>query len=102
LIKLLVSDLYGDPVAENALLGMVSVSGATPPDFEYVTIMVQDAPAATVLPLHEPPTVKALFVPLANVGVPMIRGRLPVFVTVVVCDVLRVVTAWFRHSPIVW
>ena len=77
------------PLAENALLVIVSVSVAGPA-WEYVTVMVQLPPGA-IDPEQVLVCVKALLDPLANVSEEMVRFKLPVLVIVVVCDELRVV-----------
>ena len=77
------------PLAENALLVIVSVSVAGPA-LEYVTVMVQLPPGA-IDPVQVLVCEKALLDPLANVSAEMVKFKLPVLVIVVVADELRVV-----------
>ena len=72
------------PLAENALLVIVSVSVAAPA-WEYVTVIVQLPPGA-IDPLQVLVCVKALLDPFANVSDEMLRFRLPVLVRLVVSD----------------
>ena len=78
------------PLAENALLVMLSVSVAGPA-WEYVTVIVQLPPGA-IDPLQVLVCVKALLDPLANVNPEIVRAKLPVLVSVVVSEELRVVS----------
>ena len=66
------------PLAENALLVMLSVSVAGPA-WEYVTVMVQLPPGA-IDPLQVLVCEKALLDPLANVSAEMARFKFPVLV----------------------
>ncbi len=77
------------PVAENALLLMVSVSGEVPAALEYLSVMVQEPPGATAA--EQPLLVmeKALPAPCPKTSELIFRFKLPVFVTVVVSDELK-------------
>src|SRR5271170_7593582 len=77
------------PLAENALLVMVSVSVAGPA-WEYVTVMVQLPPGA-IDPLQVLVCENALPDPSANVSAEIARFKLPVLVSVVVSEEPRVV-----------
>lgn len=77
------------PLAENALLVIVSVSVAGPA-WEYVTVIVQLPPGA-IDPEQVLVCEKALLDPLPNVSPEIVRFKLPVLVSVVVCDELSVV-----------
>ena len=61
------------------------MSVAAPAGFEYETVMVQEPPGGIGADLQVSVSEKALPAPLVNVSDAMVRSRLPVFVTVVVC-----------------
>lgn len=61
------------------------MSGDVPPGFEYVTVMAQTPPGGIGAEVQVSASEKALPAPLANVSDEMVKLKLPVFVTVVVC-----------------